>query len=80
MITIGEIEKGMKVTILEWTNSGDRSWVGDELHVLAVQPPFVKVRIHKDCFGLRDGDPLTLNTNEVVLMELNEEFTNPSTT
>ena len=73
MIEISNIKPGMVVTVLKWTARPDRSYVGDELKVKAVAPPFIKV------YRLKDTLTLNIDTREVLLTELPESFVNPPT-
>ena len=62
---------GQSLTVLDWIPKGsDNSWVGDELKVVAVQLPFVKVK-DRGIFGT-----ITLDTRRVNFMLLNDKFVN----
>lgn len=67
----GDIRKGQTITVLRWKKREDRSYVGSEMSVMAVQLPFVKVQ-HKDLFG--ESRVSTLDTREIEFAELSEEF------
>ena len=89
MLSNGEIEVGMNVTITEWeprtinTVLGgqrivkDRSYIGEEMKVIAVALPFVKV-LKKDKYNGGKVTEETLNLNELKLMELPDSFINPN--
>lgn len=86
MISPGEITKGMTVTIHHWLpreipdifgmgggigttqTHTDHSWCGDALKVLAVKLPYVRVQL-PGSWGAH-----TLDTREMVLMELPDDF------
>jgi hypothetical protein len=67
MITIGEIEKGMIVTVHSWKTINDRSFVGEGMEVVAVSCPFVRLKT-SHCGNI------TLDTREVDLMEVDPLF------
>jgi len=85
MLSNVELEVGQKVTILEWNareiQSGgmfststrivrDRSWVGDAMTIRAISLPFIVV----DALSYNKPTRRTLDTRELVLMELSDEF------
>lgn len=86
MLTQGEIEKGMLVTVHKWTVKKEESgglfgvpsgkvtptiYVGVPLLVKAISHPFVKVKILDKCY---DPKNVTLNLNELELMEISKDF------
>ena len=60
---MNDIKIGDIITVVD---GQDRSYVGEELEVIAIQMPFIKT--------LRRGDVITLNTNELSVMKLDKEF------
>ena len=67
-----DLKIGQTITVLKWLPYQDFSYVGDELKVVAIQLPLVKVERNGNSTRL-----LTLDTRKVELMELNEAFINP---
>jgi hypothetical protein len=60
----------MHVTILRWWNSIDRSWVGDILHVVAVNPPFIVVNLRR----YNGTSRMVIDTRNATLRQLTEDF------
>jgi hypothetical protein len=57
---------GDVVTVLDWLKSDDRSYVGQPLEVVAVDPPFIAVRC--------DGNIRPLDMRRVRVMRLSKEY------
>ena len=80
MLSIGELTRGMYVTVLDWhtyehTDGGvifktimDRSYCGDVLEVMAVDLPYIVVKMDKY------KSTTTLDTRRVSFKELSEEY------
>lgn len=73
---------GQIVTVVRWTVplsdgvSFDRSYIGDGLEVMAVDLPFIKVKL--SCVGLK-GYIKTFSLDEVELKVLTKSFANIKT-
>lgn len=67
----GDIRKGQTITVLRWKKREDRTYIGSEMKVMAVQLPFVKVQ-HDS--WVQSGNVVTLDTREIDVAELSEEF------
>jgi len=73
------LKVGQTVTVVRWKNplsdgvTFDKSWIGDELELMAIDYPFVKVKLSS--VGLK-GDIKTLSMDQVELKILNKNFVN----
>lgn len=70
---ISELKKGDKVTVVEWKSGGNRSFMGQVLEVLHVEDPFVIITEVAGGY-MSYGRPWTLNSKEVVLQRLSDEY------
>lgn len=69
-INCEELKKDDVITILEWVDSKDRSYIGDIMNVLCVDPPFVVVgRDKHTAFSSK----FTLDSRRVVFGKPSEE-------
>jgi len=80
MISAGEIQKGMMVTVLNWSDQHnhsiwgaesivkDKSYIGDQLEIIGISLPFIRVKRGKS------NENITLDTRDLTLMELSEDF------
>jgi hypothetical protein len=64
------VERGMHVSILKWKSHFDRSWVGDVLHVVNVNPPFIVTNLRRKYQTSR----LVIDVRDVALVRLREDF------
>jgi len=65
-----EVQPGMHVSILRWKPFVDFSWVGDVMHVVSVNPPFIAVNLRRKHGTSR----MTLDVRNVALVRLREDF------
>lgn len=68
-----QIKVGDYVTILEWTQGRDNSWVGDALEVLHLEYPFIIVNVVKDEMA-GNVKPITLDQRLVEFLHVSEDF------
>lgn len=68
-ISPGELEVGMKITILS-CSMGDRSWYGNVLEIKVINLPYIIV----DDLGVYGHKGIDLDTRIKTLMELSEEY------
>ncbi|MGI9570579.1 MAG: hypothetical protein ACR2PH_12810 [Desulfobulbia bacterium] len=66
-----EITAGQTVTVLKWKKREDYSYIGDQMKVLAVDFPFVKVMHPMACLG-----KITLDTRQVEIKVFTDDFAN----
>jgi len=64
------VKPGMHVSILKWKSHYDRSWVGDVLHVVNVNPPFIITNRRRT----HDTSRLVIDVRDVSLVLLREDF------
>lgn len=64
------VKPGMHITILRWLPFRDYSWVGDILHVLAVNAPFIVVNLRR----MGRTSRLIIDTRKVALQQLSDDF------
>lgn len=69
-ITPNSVKPGMHITILRWLHVRDYSWVGDVLHVVAVNAPFIVVNLRRTHLTSR----MVIDTRNVALRQLSEDF------
>ena|SRR6478609_4682445 len=64
------VKPGMHVSILKWKSHYDRSWVGDVLHVVNVNPPFIVTNRRRK----HETTRLVIDVRNVALVLLREDF------